>query len=119
MKKFWVRPQVHQKILAIIAELLALVVPFIEWDSTIAEPITPLFVVGVMVYTLLVSAFPIYAFFTKKYLLFDTYPLKLAAYLQKEGKLGRKARQDLERCGIQFSHDEEGWFISGYDAPSF
>ena len=118
-RNIWVKPQVHQKLWAILVELFMLAVPFITWDSTIIEPITPLFALGVMVYTLLVSAFPIYAFCTKKYLLFDMYPLKLAQHLQAKGKLGRKARYDLERCGVQFDCDENGWYVTGYDAPSF
>ena len=115
--EIYIRPRLRQRLIAILMELVLLYLPLIELDPT--EAITSTIVISIMAYTIIVSILPMYMMFTKRYFLFDAYPLKLALRLQDKGKLTRKAREDLVTYGVVFEQDNEGWYVVDYDAPTF
>lgn len=116
MLKNCIRPMVRQKMIAILFEVLFILMMIIssiwnpdevEYTNVIVEIVSYIF--GV----LLISFLPMAMFFTKEYELNDEYPQCLAEELlnKNNGKIGKKAYQELEKAGVEFEKTPDGLIV--------
>jgi hypothetical protein len=79
----------------------------VEYTNVIVEIVSYIF--GV----LLISFLPMAMFFTKEYELNDEYPQCLAEELlnKNNGKIGKKAYQELEKAGVEFEKTPDGLIV--------